>query len=148
MLNQYQIDSELAKFKLWYKHNYPLCIFCGHRVKGGQLAHLIRRSFSRELQAVKLNTGLAHPDCHELFDDHPDQAVYLPRIVEVLYIIWTLDEPYFNMIADNFEELADVMQLFPEVRQQDKLDHHGELLTLQYLHPLRYNIRLIKTRNK
>jgi len=131
MLTQNQIDSELSKIKGWYKHNYPLCIFCGHRVKGGQLAHLIRRSYSRELQAVKLNTGLAHLDCHEIFDDHPVQAVFLPRILEVLYIIWILDEPYFNMIADNFEELSDAMQMFPQVQQNIK--HHGELLTLQYL---------------
>ena len=134
-MQQQQIDRELSKIKAWYIENWPLCIFCGHRIKGGEgdLAHLIRRSYSRDLQTVKLNTGLAHRSCHDIFDNEPDQAVYLPRIVEVLYISYLLDETYFNLIAGHYEQLADVLQLFPSVPFQ-KIEHHGELLTLQYLY--------------
>lgn len=135
MLTQSQIDRECEKIKRWYELNWPLCIFCGHFVKHGQLAHLIRRSYSRELQTVKLNTGLSHSSCHNIFDDHPDQAVYLPRIVEVLYIIHLLDESYFNQISGSFNELYEILQLFPEVRSDiPALEHHGELLQLNYLY--------------
>ena len=136
MLTQSQIDHKLNQIKTWYWLNWPLCIFCGHLVRekeGVQLAHLIRRSYSRELQTVKLNTGLAHHDCHEIFDDHPDQAIYLPRIVEVLYIIYLLDDNYFNLVAGHYEALAEVLQLFPTISDQIRSpEHHGELLTLQY----------------
>jgi len=131
-MNKYQIDRECAKIKTWYEQNWPLCIFCGHQVKGGELAHLIRRSYSIELQTIKLNTGLAHHDCQEIFDDHPDQAIYLPRIIECLYIIYLLDENYFNIISGHYAELADAMQLFPSVPYR-KIEHHGELLQLNYL---------------
>lgn len=133
-MTQSQIDRELWKIKEWYKQNYPLCIFCGHYVKGGQLAHLIRRSFTRgDLQTLKLNTGLAHHDCHTIWDDNQSQSQYLPRATEVLYIIWTLDKEYFNQIADNFPELAPAMAQFPDVPTIE-LNHHGELLSLQYLY--------------
>lgn len=133
-MRQQQIDQRLAKIKAWYKENYPLCLFCGHLVReGGQLAYIIRRSYSRELQIVKLNTGLAHHDCHEIYDNFPDQAIYLPRIIEVLYISYLLDETYFNLIAGHYEQLADLLQLFPSVPYRE-IKHHGELLTLQYLY--------------
>lgn len=131
-MTQSQIDQELAKIKRWYRHNWPLCIFCNHLVKGGDLAHLIRRSGSRELQALKLNTGLAHRECHDLFDNNMTQAQYLPRMTEVLYIIWTLDKEYFNQIADNFPELAPAIAQFPGL-EIPELAHHGELLSLQYI---------------
>ncbi|NLD79513.1 MAG: hypothetical protein GX641_04240 [Mollicutes bacterium] len=135
-MQQQQIARELSKIKAWYIENWPLCIFCGHRIKEGEgdLAHLIRRSYSRELQTVKLNTGLAHRECHNIFDNEPDQAVYLPRIIEVLYIIFLLSSDYFNLIADHYEQLSEAIQLFPSVPYQ-KIEHHGELLTLQYLLP-------------
>lgn len=134
MFTQTQIDSKLTKIKGWYHINYPLCVFCGHNTRGrGDLAHLIRRSDSRELQTVKLNTGLAHRDCHDIFDNKPDQAVYLPRILEVLYIIWTLDRQYFYRISGNFEQLKEVFTRFHEVTPPDPFQHHGQLLQLQYL---------------
>ena len=133
-MQQQQIDRELSKIKAWYIENWPLCLFCGHLVRdNGQLAHIVRRSYSRELQTLKLNTGLSHPECHSIYDDSPDQAIYLPRIIEVLYISYLLDETYFNLIAGHYEQLADVLQLFPSVPYQ-KIEHHGELLTLQYLY--------------
>ena len=128
------IDSQLYEIKKWYQHHFPLCGYCGHLVRGsGELSHFIRRSYSRELQTEKLNTCLAHPDCHTIYDDSPDQAIYLPRIIEVLYIVYLLDVQYFNLIAGHYEQLADVLQLFPSVSYQ-KIEHHGELLTLQYLY--------------
>ncbi|MGI6337872.1 MAG: hypothetical protein ACOXZV_00650 [Bacteroidales bacterium] len=84
------------------------------------------------MQTSKLNTGLAHRDCHEIFDNHPDQAIYLPRILECLYIIYLLDEDYFYRIAGDYEPLAIALQLFPSVPRRD-IKHHGELITLQYL---------------
>lgn len=133
-LSKVQIDRKLAEIKRWYKRNYPLCVFCHHKVKDGELAHLIRRSYTSEIMTLKLNTGLAHHDCHEIFDDHPDQAQYLPRMKEVMYIIWLLDQEYFNQIADKYPELADIFAQFPDVRPDvPDLNHHGELLQLQYL---------------
>lgn len=133
MLTQSQTDRELEKIKRWYEAHFPLCIFCGHLVrKGSDLAHLIRRSYSLELQTVKLNTGLAHRQCHEIFDDYPDQAIYLPRILECLYIMYLLDPGYFYHVSGHYEQLSDMLALFPLVERQD-LEHHGQLLQLNYL---------------
>lgn len=134
MLTQSQIDSQVSKLKSWYWMYYPICGYCGHRIrKDGELSHIIRRSYSRELQTVKLNTCLAHHDCHEIWDDKPDQHIYLPRIIEILYIIYLLDENYFNLIAGNFEDLAHILQLFPSVEYRN-IEHHGEILQLNYLY--------------
>ena len=134
-LTQSQIDRQLEKIKAWYIRNYPLCVFCGHHVRrDGELAHLVRRSYSIPLQPVKLNTGLAHHDCQEIYDDHPDQAVYLPRILEVLFITYLLDQSYFNLISGNFDALADVLQLFPDIVVRQMPNHHGEIITLHYLY--------------
>ena len=134
MFSQNQIDRRCHEFKKWYQDNFPICGLCGHLVRGeGDLAHIIRRSYSEKLQTVKLNCMLTHRDCHEIYDNDPDQAVYLPRIVEVLYIIFLLDSTYFNLIAGHYEQLADVLQLFPSVQYQE-IEHHGELLQLSYLY--------------
>ena len=132
-MTQSQIDSALAKIKAWYVENYPLCVFCGHRVRRGDLAHLIRRSSSRDLQTHLLNTGLAHRDCHDLFDNDPEQAQYLPRIVEVMYIIYLLDIEYFYQLAGKMPELSPAFELFPMIPDMGIL-HHGELVTLHYLY--------------
>ena len=126
------IESELHRIKEWYVINYPLCLFCGHRVNAGDLAHLIRKSYSIPLQTVKLNTGLAHRQCHDLFDNDPAQAIYLPRFIECMYIIWTLDERYFNQISGNYPQLLDIFDQFNTV-PCGKLSHHGELIQLDYL---------------
>lgn len=136
MLIQSQIESICNQHKAWYWDNYPICIFCGHEVHrktGGQLAHLIRRSYSLDLQTVKLNTGLSHFSCHEIYDNDFRGALYLPRIVECLYIVYLLDENYFNLIAGHFEELAHVLQLFPTVEYRN-IEHHGQILQLNYLY--------------
>jgi hypothetical protein len=135
ILKQSQIDHVIHQHKVWYESNFPLCGFCFHRVKEGkgQLAHIVRRSYSRELQTYKLNTVLAHPDCHSLYDDSPEQAVYLPRIIEILYIAYLLDPDYFNLIANNFVAINDVLQLFPSVEYRE-IEHHGQILQLNYLY--------------
>ncbi len=133
MLIQSQIDAECNKLKRWYKIHYPICLYCGHNVREGDLSHIIRRSYSRELQTVKLNTGLAHRSCHEIWDNELDQHIYLPRIVEILYIIYLLSPEYFHQIAGNYESLAHILQLFPSVEYRD-ITHHGEILQLNYLY--------------
>lgn len=133
MLTKSQIDSECQKLKRWYEVHYPLCLYCGHKTNRGDLSHIIRRSYSRELQTVKLNTGLACRACHQIWDDEPDQQIYLPRIIEILYIVYLLDEQYFNLIAGNFEDLAHVLQLFPSVEYRN-IQHHGEITQLNYLY--------------
>lgn len=131
---QSDIDHKLAIIKNWYKQHYPICGFCGHLVReGGDLAHFIRRSYSVELQTNKLNSCLCHRHCHSCFDNSPDQAQYLPRIIEVMYIIWRLDQQYFNQIADQMPELFPVFEQFPGL-EIGELDHHGELLQLTYLY--------------
>ena len=130
---QSDIDRELFTIKKYFQQHWPICGFCGHLVPNdGDLAHFIRRSYSKELQTNKLNLTLCHRDCHSIFDDNPDQALYLPRIIEVMYIIWKLDADYFYRLSSRFPELNDVFELFPEVPDQ-RLEHHGELITLQYL---------------
>jgi lipopolysaccharide biosynthesis protein len=133
MLTQSQIESICSQYKGWYKQHWPLCLYCGHTVKNGDLSHIIRRSYSMELQTVKLNCGLSHRSCHEIWDDKPDQQIYLPRIIEILYIVYLLDEQYFNLIAGNFEDLAHVLQLFPSVEYRN-IQHHGEITQLNYLY--------------
>jgi len=130
---QSQIDYELSVIKNWYQQNYPLCGFCGHRVKDGygELAHLIRRSASRELQTLKLNTMLSHHECHDIFDNKPNEAVYLPRFYECLFIIWRIDLAYYGQMGNNYSMLGIT---FPDFFSIDRfigpLEHHGQLLTL------------------
>jgi len=133
---QSEIDHCLYDIKLWYKNNWPLCGFCGHLVRdNGDLAHLIRRSYSRELQTNKLNLVLCHRHCHDIFDESPEKAQYLPRMTEVMYIIYLLDKEYFNQLAERMPELHPAFELFPDVRSDiSDIKHHGELITLQYLH--------------
>ena len=136
MPNQSSIDSKLSRIKEFYHREWPLCLFCNHYVKPefAQLAHIIRRSYSREYQDLKLNTGLSHPDCHDLYDNHPDQAIYLPRFVETLFIIWLIDPEIFKQISINvypsynfpdFEQISNEYGL-----HLTPIEHHGQLLYL------------------
>lgn len=130
------LEDQLGIIKTWYRKNYSLCLFCGHKVRGnGDLAHIIRRTYSTRFLTLKLNTGLAHRECHELYDNNPSQAQYLPRIIEVLFIAWLLEPEYLYQIADSFPELFSVFEQFPNVNTEEmsELTHHGELLSLQYL---------------
>lgn len=47
---------------------------------------------------MDLNIGLTHHDCHVIFDNEPDQAVYLPRIGKILADIKKIDKDYFQLI--------------------------------------------------
>lgn len=127
-------EAALSKIKAWYMRHYPLCLLCGHKVReDGDLAHIIRRSYTTEIMTLKLNTGLSHRECHEIFDNNAEQAQFLPRIAEVCYIIWLLDPEYFNQVADNYPQLHPIFERFPEVGITE-LDHHGELIQLTYLY--------------
>lgn len=107
---QKKIDRELTRIKRHWEANLPICIFCRHYVKPGegQLAHKIRRSetstnYSRfELQTMYINTGLAHHDCHEIFDNVPEEAILLPGFPYVMNDIWIIDPLIFNRLMMNF----------------------------------------------
>jgi len=134
MLSQSQIDSKVSMLKSWYSNHYPVCGYCGHVVrKDGELSHIIRRSYSRALQTEKLNTCLAHNTCHQIWDDSPEQAVYLPRALEILYVVFLLSPDYFNIIAPHFDQFSDAIAQFPEVPYRD-IQYHGEILQLNYLY--------------
>jgi len=129
------IESDLQRLKEWYWYNWSLCLFCNHDVrKHGDLAHLIRRSASRELQTLKLNTGLAHRECHDIFDNKPREAIYLPRFFECMYLIWKIDIQYYGGLCFSYSQLGiylpDFFLIDPHI---PTLEHHGELLTLQPL---------------
>ena len=128
------IESDLQRLKEWYWYNWSLCLFCNHDVrKHGDLAHLIRRSASRELQTLKLNTGLAHRECHDIFDNKPREAVYLPRFYECLYLIFLIDNDYFNQMVGTLYPDIWFPDFFMVSRYIPPIEHHGELLTLQPL---------------
>lgn len=134
ILKQSEIDRQLYEIKRWYQKHFPLCGFCFHLVRdNGELAHLVRRSYSRELQTYKLNLVLCHHDCHYLFDNDYNSAIFLPRIIEILYIIYLICPDYLNLIANNFSELADILQQFPMVEYRD-IEHHGQIIQLNYLY--------------
>jgi len=126
-------EARLAAIKRWYLQHYPLCGLCGHAVRDeADLAHIVRKSYSDKLQTVKLNCMLAHRECHDCYDNCPEQAQFMPRISEVLFIAWRLSPEYFYQIADKFPLLSPFFERFPEV-EIGEIEHHGEILTLQYL---------------
>lgn len=102
---QSRIDRILAKRKKWLQAHEPICIFCGGHCPNGELAHKIRRSYSRELQTSDLNTGLAHNDCHADFDDHLEEAQRLPKFWKVMEDIKIMDQLYYNRILSRLEML-------------------------------------------
>ncbi len=133
LLTQKQTERTLYEIKAWYYAHYPLCGLCGHAIRDdADLAHIVRRSYSEELQTVKLNCMLCHRECHEDYDNNPALAQFLPRMPEILFIAWRLDPEYFYQIADKFPLLSPFFERFPEV-ETGEIEHHGELLTLQYL---------------
>jgi hypothetical protein len=99
---QSRIDRKLTARKKWLIANEPFCIFCGHHVSACELAHLIRRSYAssyhtrEELQTNPLNNGLAHHECHVIFDDKPNERKSLPFIENVMIRIETLDIDYYR----------------------------------------------------
>jgi hypothetical protein len=103
-----KIQSILSKKKRILLQTDPFCVFCTHGVTEDDctLAHLIRRSealpgFSVvELQTMDLNIGLAHLDCHELFDNCPELAVHLPGIHKVLDRVRIINVPYYNRLMN------------------------------------------------
>lgn len=101
---QARINRKCAKRKQWLIENNPICIFCLHLITQRQieygevhLCHKIRRSdqssrYSREeLQTMDLNTGLGHPDCHDMYDNDPENAVLLPGFPFIMNDIKKID---------------------------------------------------------
>ena len=85
---------------------------------------------------MKLNTGLAHHDCHEIADNKPQQAIYLPRFNEVHFIMWLIDPEIFKQVAVNVYpdyEFPDFVKIADEYALHlTQPQHHGELLHLPY----------------
>lgn len=109
MTESKKIASILSKKKKEMIDRGEPCVFCGHGFGPSsvvQLAHLIRRSERTEgmsnldLQTMDENIGLAHPQCHEVFDDRPESAINLPNIFIVLDRIRSIDELYYNRMVE------------------------------------------------
>lgn len=111
---QKQINSELSKLKKFWIENSPICIFCLHlctpeQIKNGEvdLCHKIRRSeavegFTRlEIQTMKLNTGLGHRTCHEIFDNNPAEAVQLPGFWQIMKDIKAINKKIYDKLISN-----------------------------------------------
>ena len=101
---QARIDRALTKRKKWLIENEPDCIFCNNYVgRFGQLAHKVRRSWASrlrirfEIQTMPLNTGLAHPSCHEIFDNNKEGAKLLPNYDKILEDIKEIDIEYYRI---------------------------------------------------
>ena len=104
------------KAKLWAEEP-PHCIFCGIELSKSvraytfiDLAHLIRKSntstkWSRlELFTMDENNGLAHRECHEIWDNNPKLIVTLHRHKECLKTIKRIDEDIYNQFMMNIEK--------------------------------------------
>jgi len=101
-----QIKNWKSKRKKWLIEKEPYCIFCGHFIGShGQLAHKIRISESKEYECMDLNTGLAHHQCHDIFDNNITDAIeILPLFNDVMMDILLIDEAIFNKIILNLEK--------------------------------------------
>ncbi len=96
--------SYITNRRKWLIENEPFCILCDNFVgSNGDLTHIIRQSYSIKLQMNDLNNGLSHRACHQIFDDQPKNAKYLPRINEVLKRMKSLDEKYYNRYVDRMK---------------------------------------------
>jgi len=94
----------------WLKENEPRCIFCGEYCPFGDLAHIIRKSqtskkYSRlQLFTMDRNNGLAHRECHKVWDDHPKAIITLHRHRQCLKIMKEIDEDIYNQFKLNMEK--------------------------------------------
>ena len=83
---------------------------------------------------MKLNTGLAHPDCHDIADNKPQEAILLPRFLEVAFISFLIDPAYHEeqkLVYDDFYEFPDFDKISDEFSLHlMNYQHHGDLLIL------------------
>lgn len=86
------------------KEEDPFCIYCGGYVYDCDLSHKIRLSETVKYECCELNTGLAHRDCHFIFDNEIHKAIHLPRFYEVMSDIKFIDEKIYNKIKLNYEK--------------------------------------------
>ncbi len=99
-----QIKTYRTKRKKWLYENQPYCIFCGKFVKFGDLAHKIRVSECKAYECLDKNNGLAHRECHFIFDNQPQKAKELPLFCEVMQDIREIDEKIYNKILLNLSK--------------------------------------------
>ena len=104
---QKQIDREVAKLKLKWYYEKPICIMCLKQVYWGRfdLMHKIRKSetskiYSKfELQTMKLNTGPSHRKCHTDFDDDKEAAKTYPGFKQIMKDIKEIDIDIYNKMT-------------------------------------------------
>ena len=107
---QQKIANYEHRRKRYLRENEPRCIFCGCYCKYGDLAHIIRKSNRSkkytylQLFTMDKNNGLAHRECHQVWDDHPKQIITLRRHKECLKIMKEIDEDIYNQFILNMEK--------------------------------------------
>jgi len=90
--------------------NNPRCIFCGEYCPFGDLAHIIRKSQTSKkhsrlaLFTMDRNNGLAHRECHKVWDDHPKAIITLHKHRQCLKIMKEIDEDIYNQFILNMEK--------------------------------------------
>ena len=105
-----KIANYESRRKRWLKENEPRCIFCGEYCPFADLAHIIRKSntskkYSRlELFTMDKNNGLAHRECHKIWDDHPKLIVTLAKHKECLKAMKEIDKDIYNQFILNMEK--------------------------------------------
>lgn len=92
------ILANQAKIKRELIEEYGLyCMLGNHYVSGVQLVHIIRQSYSIQLQDDKRNCVLGCQHCHEIFDDGGiEEVLRLKGIDMILARMKELDELYYN----------------------------------------------------
>ena len=90
-------NSTLAKMKQVIMSDGKVCALCGHPIfpEVPDLVHIIRRSYSQELQDDPRNLIIGHRHCHDLFDNNINSAVNLRFFWDVLKRMQELDEQYY-----------------------------------------------------
>lgn len=128
MTDQQHIYSEIHKLKLWYQEHEPFCIFCTHGVKEFDMCHLIRRSDAVDgltriqLQTMKDNVWPGHRDCHDIYDNHPELAVFLPGIGKVIELVGKISPQHQQRLMQSLSPY------WPEFKTiESKMSYSGEL---------------------
>ena len=93
-----RIISNQVRIKKELKDEYGLyCMLNNHYVDGVQLVHIIRQSYSLQLQDEPNNCILGCHHCHEIFDNERiEEVLKLKGIDMVLARMKEMDELYYN----------------------------------------------------
>ena len=93
-----KIQANQARIKKELIEEYgSYCMLGNHFTVGVQLVHIIRQSYSLDLQDDKRNCVLGCQEHHEIFDDGGiDEVMKLKGIAPILERMKELDELYYN----------------------------------------------------